>query len=390
MVKYRYITYLLTICLVCLISAPAFGFEITHMDGSYVSDNGTDLATNPPTSPVPLEMITDTLSDNIAGHLSSHQVGFQIPATSTETGVLRGRFVVITLPPEFDVSTVDSVSYRDTDYEFPDPVIKRIYIYSHSVLVRFNRKFHGPREPYFAYITLHSVTNSTLADDFRVVVKVDNSDGRTLAGPDHSEYFTIFPDEASHMAIFPLGDQYLRAGEGLQFSSAIVDQYDNPIESTEAHWSLHPDYDLIGEIYGSFLQATTVGTGRVVAQSGSLTAVSDIIFVTNGDLARLHIDHENDSITAGEPLNNDVIIEAVDQYGNRVVDYAGIVWFSSNDPKEEIEDDEANPYQFAPEDQGRRVFSGIRFLFKTAGQVVLSVTDGTLESSCLMRPFISS
>ncbi len=361
-------------------------YGITYIDEPYQSQpyskDSPDKCPSCPRLPVQLNSVTDSLSDNTVGHIASHQVGFLIPDYAFwPYGLLRGRQIVITLPPDFDVTSVTSVTYRDTDDDSDDPKIAWVYIYSESVVIRFNDAMPGPDGDYFVYITLHSIANPITAGQFRAVVKVDNIFGQTIAGPNFSEPFQVIPNEPNAVEITPKEDLFLKAGDGVQFEGLVIDQYGNQIEGAQLNWGLHPELDQIGIMYGSFLQTTTSGIGRVRVEYGDLAASSGLITVTHGEAQAISIISEPDSVTAGQGLNIDIEIEILDSYDNLVEDYQGAVWFSSDDPQAEIEYDEENPYQFTPEDRGRKVFSGEQFVFKTAGQRILTVTDNEITNT---------
>jgi hypothetical protein len=361
-------------------------YGITYIDESYQSQpyskDSPDKCPSCPRLPVQLNSVTDSLSDNTAGRIASHQVGFLIPDYAFwPYGLLRGRQIVITLPSDFDVTSVTSVTYRDTDDDSDDPEIAWVYIYSESVVIRFNDALPGPDGNYFVYITLRSITNPIAAGRFQAVVKVDNIFGQTIAGPNFSEPSQVIPDEPSAVEMIPKEDLFLKAGDGVRFEGLVIDQYGNQIEGAQLSWGLYPELDQIGIMYGSFLQTTTSGIGRVRAEYGDLAANSGLITVTHGEAQAIFITSEPDSVTAGHGLNMDIEIEILDSYGNLVEDYQRAVWFSSDDPQAEIEYDEKNPYQFTPEDRGRKIFPGEQFVFKTAGQRTLTVSDEELTAA---------
>lgn len=373
--KFRFYQNIVVVLFLFYGQLAAAEYGITVVEQPYQSKTDQPLTTNCLNLPLELAQITDTLSDNTAGRIVDHQIGFKLPVSECfPKGLLRGRQVVITLPPEFDVTTITSVSYRDTD-EDDDPEISWIYVYSESIVIRFSDALPGPRGLFYLYITLHGITNSTTAGDFRAVVRVDNFFGQTIAGPNHSDYFSIVPDEPVSLRVIPDQDLFLTAGEGVAFTAVGVDRFGNPTSNADVIWSISGELDPIGVLYDSFLQATTVGVGRVQAQGGNLTAKSGLISVSPGSAAMITISQDEQSATAGNGLDKDIEVEITDHFGNRVRGYTGAVWFETDDHQAEVFHDDENPYQFTPEDQGRKVFSGQQFVFKTAGQQELTVTD---------------
>lgn len=294
-------------------------FEISYSDKAYVSLNLSAGDFTPP-RPIRLLDITDSLSDEVVGREAVHQVGFQLPHFEYQpAGLLRGRQVVITFPPEFDVSTIQHVSYWDTD-ESHDPKIEAVFVYSHTVVIRFKDDVPGPIEPHYAYIKLYTIDNPTLAGDFRVVVSVDNKLGQTIAGPDHSAPFSIIPGEAVSLVISPVDDMTLRAGEGIVFEAATADQYGNPIDIALVEWSLDPDRDPIGQLFGPFFLATTAGQGRVIARIDAMEAYSGLITVVSGEFAALGIELDETQFI-GNGFRGQAQVAALDAYGNRIEDF---------------------------------------------------------------------
>jgi hypothetical protein len=378
------IKHLLFILLLVFISRGALAqdFGITYVDQPYESipsDTNLELS---PSHPLQLNNITDTLYDQVVGHFTSHQVGFQLPSYDFyPAGCLAGRQVVMTFPPEFDVKTITSVRYRDTDNSTADPKISWVYVYSHTVVIRFYSTIPGPRSSQFAYITLSSIKNPTVARDFRVVVEIDNTSRKTVVGPNFSAPFYTLPDAPHAIAIHPDSDLTLTAGDGVQFFANVVDQYANIIPDMPLSWALDPRLDTIGTIYGPFLQTSYAGQGRVLVNSGDLSAVSGLISVLPAAPSGIIISDDPDTTEAGFALHKDITTTIVDRFGNRVNGYRGTVWFVSDDPNAEITHNEANPYQFTAADQGRKVFPGAEFVFHRSGQRTLTARTPAFEAS---------
>jgi len=363
------------------VTAMAQGYGLSFIDEPYQPKASTTAGTSTPI-PETLQYITDSLISYRVADTTFHQVGFQIPAGGWPGGgLLGGRMVVITLPSDFDLSTISAIWYSDTDHSNDNAYIEWVYVYSESVVVLFSEEFPGPVYPYYAYLTLRSVGNSVRADNYQIVVQIDDVFGTTLAGPNFSQEFILEPDEPVSLSIAPAGDLDLIAGDSQQFTAAAVDRFDNPISSDNISWAIDLVNDIIGNLSGSFFKATTVGSGRVMAQSGDLTAYSGYITVSPGTPAAFNISSDSYSATAGLVLNGDVIVEVVDSFANRVVDYDKAVWFSSSDTEAEFYHDETNPYQFNGANQGRRIFAGSQFVFKTAGTQILTVQDGSIDGS---------
>ncbi len=357
-------------------------YGISYSDQPYKPQSGWDSISLCPPVPVAVELITDTISDPAVGHRASHQIGFRIPDLSyNPAGVLQGRQVVIAFPPEFTLGTIDSVSYRDTDDRSTDPVIAWVYVYSQAVVVRFGETVPGPGNLSFAYITLHHVTNAQVADDYRVTVQIENKISQLVAGPNFSESFGLLAGPPVALTVIPKEDLLLKAGEGVTFSAWSADQYGNPVAPGAASWSLDPSHEIIGRLSGGSLLATKVGVGRILARMGEMTAASGLLTVTPGPANSIILAHDSETVLPGQPLAHGVGVEIADIFGNRVVDYAGTIWFTSNDPLAVLTHGQSNPYQFTVSDQGRKLFPGNEFIFRTAGTRGLMVTDGTASGS---------
>ncbi|NMC43944.1 MAG: hypothetical protein GYA46_08490 [candidate division Zixibacteria bacterium] len=210
----RNILYFIVIALIASSSTWGGGYGITYLDTPYQSQGVVDSINAIPPLPAELKLVTDTLANDTVGRITAHQVGFQLPPyTFNSGGLLRGRQAVVTFPTEFGLRTIDSVTYRDTDSLSPDPQITWVFVYSQSVVVRFSEDVPGPNGPYFIYLTFHSVTNATTATDHHVSVKIDNTFGQTVAGPALSESFALTADLPAGLSLSPTEDLTLTAGD---------------------------------------------------------------------------------------------------------------------------------------------------------------------------------
>jgi hypothetical protein len=313
---------LYSLLIIVTISSVALGQELTpnRIEEAYLSSVSAQKGNNPPPS-IDLQNITDTLSDYVIGHAAVHRIGFQLPFFDDRpVGLLRGRRIVITFPSEFDLSTIEAVSYSDTDDESDDPRIESIDIYSNSIVVQFKDKIPGPENPNFAHIILHSLNNPMKVGDYQVIVAMENHLGQTIAGPGYSEPFTIISSQAVTLEITPTDDLTLRAGEGISFEAEAVDQYGNPIPTGMIEWSFDHDLDSVGQFYGSFLLATRTGQGRVIARVDDLEARSGLITVLPGDFAVLDIELQETQFI-GHPFKGIARVIVYDEYGNIVTDF---------------------------------------------------------------------
>lgn len=290
------------------------GSAVYFSEPSYSTDSNDLLATWSPPEPGILTDVTDSLLNNTVGQQSDHQIGFRLPPDCDDCGGwLKGRFVIITFPPGFELAGLDSVSYHDTSLDEKDPDISSVCVFSQSVAIRFRKKIGGPSGSHFAYLTLHGVKNDTIAENYEVIVSINNSNGRIVAGPNSSSPFSLIPDEPVTIGIRPFEDLELIAGETIIFSAGMVDQYGNRISDLVADWGIDPDHDPIGSMVGPVFTATTAGIGRVMAEVGELSAYSGFITVSTQELALLEISWP-EQIRAGQSFEFQ-ITNARDEFG---------------------------------------------------------------------------
>jgi len=320
----RNILYFIVIALIASSSTWGGGYGITYLDTPYQSQGVVDSINAIPPLPAELKLVTDTLANDTVGRITAHQVGFQLPPyTFNSGGLLRGRQAVVTFPTEFGLRTIDSVTYRDTDSLSPDPQITWVFVYSQSVVVRFSEDVPGPNGPYFIYLTFHSVTNATTATDHHVSVKIDNTFGQTVAGPALSESFALTADLPAGLSLSPTEDLTLTAGDQVLFATHLFDQYGNQAGDGPVVLGLDPNLDSIGVLYGHYLFARLSGVGRVVAQYGELTASSGLITVVPGPAAIFGIALDATQF-AGHPFIGSPTVTVYDQFHNVKTDFSSL------------------------------------------------------------------
>ncbi|MGQ4808229.1 hypothetical protein NKDENANG_01605 [Candidatus Entotheonellaceae bacterium PAL068K] len=106
-------------------------------------------------------------------------------------------------------------------------------------------------------------------------------------------------------------DVVMRAGETVTFSAAGYDAYGNPVP-IEPIWSLQGMIGAIDAKQGMF-QATTVGSGTVVAVVGPIAGIT-AVQVETGAAARLQLDPRTVTLTAGDQLP--LSLAVFDAYNN--------------------------------------------------------------------------
>jgi len=331
---------------------------------------------------IPLEGVTDSLTNYAVSQNADHRVQFLYPTLNYQPeGLYRTRWIGIAFPAGFDLSAIDTVTLTETDPVSNTPDIKAVWVYRQTVLIYFAKNLPDFQPGTKIFIDLGPITNPAKAREYTISVRLINRFGMIIAGPTPSEPFSIAPGDAATLEIRPSNDTTLRAGAGIYFQAFMVDQFGNELETADADWMLDPSMDDIGTIYGSFLQVTVPGEGRVMAKVDTLEARSGVITVLPGTAAVVSIETDAFAVNRGEPLANDITVEIRDRFGNRKTDFTGPVWFTSSDPFAEILHNETNPYQFTSQDAGRAVFAGSEFVFGTIGVQALTVTDGSLSAS---------
>jgi plastocyanin len=103
----------------------------------------------------------------------------------------------------------------------------------------------------------------------------------------------------------------ISAGEKLDFTAKGYDAYGNPV-GIEPTWSLQGGIGEIDPTQGTF-QATTVGSGTVIAVVGTIAGLSPVK-VAPGPVARLQLEPQSVALTAGEEVS--LTLTAYDAHNN--------------------------------------------------------------------------
>jgi len=362
-------------------AASAQDYPIVYSGGPYQPQTPSLAPGTCPPEPAPLDSVTDSLSDYVVGQKAVHRIGFMYPDLNGKPwGLAKGRQVVVTFPDLFILSSIAAVSVRDTDPDLEPPPVESVFVYSHTVVIRFVENLSDYPQGTFFFISLDRVSSPTIAGDYAVSVSLENRHGQTVAGPAQSGSFRILSGQPNAMRISPSADTTIHAGQGILFEAIVTDRYGNRVEGVVVRWSLDPVYDSIGALFGSLLYATKTGAGKVVARAEPLEATSGLITVLPGEAAALVMTADADTASAGVPLAYDIALQINDRFGNRKTDYVGAPWFASDDSLAEIVHNETNPYRFTRQDAGRKVFGGEQFVFNTQGSRTLTATDGVLAA----------
>ncbi|MBN2227788.1 MAG: hypothetical protein JW763_10550 [candidate division Zixibacteria bacterium] len=264
---------------------------------------------------------------------SCPQFGFSV---TTENGVVHEFDIYrlhITVPPggvpdrgglafhfpgEFNLNYINSVTYSD-NYAGPDLDIRAAFVFDNILALRFGL---GQSPPPGTIITLTAamIRNPIQAAEYQLTGVMFNRFLFVVAGPVFSERFTIFPGDPTELAIEPSDPVTIHAGEIRIFKAIASDRFGNPLSELDCDWSFDPDSVVLGTIDEGYLQATTVGQGKVRATCGEMTAVSNMITVLPGEFNALILDIDETQFV-GYPLLGPATLTVYDGYGNVVTDF---------------------------------------------------------------------
>lgn len=128
---------------------------------------------------------------------------------------------------------------------------------------------------------------------------------------------------------------------------------------------------------------TTPVTYTVVAEDGSKQKWQIIVKKELGPLHHFTISGYPESTIAGENFgNSDITITACDVNDKIKYDYLGEVYFMSTDSNTKVilPCSDKNKYSFTEEDQGSHCFPGDSFKLITAGEQIITITDGLISA----------
>lgn len=324
-----------------------------------------------------LSTVTDTLNSGRVGVADTHLIGFTL---TTQQVPFDGK-IIISFPPEFDLSAVKSVFYSDTDFAHPDPSVDSIIITGQEITVLLDSTGQPAALGARINLLIPAIRNATVAGFYSVTVTIADRQGRILDGPNVSQPFTLSPGPAITLVISPDTDLAVSAGSVIPFQARAQDQFGNPIPASAFTWALLFTPDSIGQLTGSSLLATKTGTGRVEVTSGTLKDTSGLITVTPAEAARFMLTGTPDTVNAGQGWPGQVTVSVFDRFDNRKTDYVGAVYFLGTDVTDSVPYGPTNRYQFLPADNGQKSFLGTQFKFFSAGSHILTVGDDLLTAS---------
>ncbi|HPM36113.1 MAG TPA: hypothetical protein PK186_00985 [candidate division Zixibacteria bacterium] len=162
-------------------------------------------------------------------------------------------------------------------------------------------------------LVIADVINPQTAGYYQAAGLAFDRQGMILAGPVLSDPFRIYPRAIQSLEVFPAADTTVTAGTLLAFGAAGYDEFGNRVDDPPVSWSLMEG--AIGTVSGNTLATRTVGSGRVQATLGGLTALSGLITVIAGPAALLDFDVPPQQLV-GQPLFGPARVLVFDACGN--------------------------------------------------------------------------
>jgi len=282
------------------------------------TDQSADLATHGTATLTDFVLMA---GDSTVGARTDYTLSFVIASSDIRRLWLSG--FLFLFPEQYDLSDATIIGVDD------DIPCYSYHIYKRDItdnLVRidiypwWDDKCDGDTTSIAFTVSMSGITNPEPAGEYDVVGLAFNKYTNLLAGPTRSAPITINGGALAGLEVLPAGDLDLIAGDMVEFSAVGVDAYGNAVADVQAEWSLDSNGGPIGTLTGSTLQATTVGSGTVLAEAEGFTASSGLITVAAGPLARLELEVNPDQFVR-VPLQAPATISLYDTFGNPVYDY---------------------------------------------------------------------
>jgi len=375
----RIVSILLLILAISTLPSKIYAGNDTFDLELYESHLAADIdSTVPPAPDIP--DLVDSLKTGIVARNDVHFLSFTV-----DGGFLSpGGEVVVSFPSSFTVTGIDTIVYTDNDEFNTDFVITDMAFGARSVKFTLDSIGTAPASGSDVTVRMDSIVSPTVAQDYQVVVSVFDSLGNLLAGPTLSSEFNISPDTLAKLNIYPSNIQNITAGNTVKYSFIATDDYDNELDDLAASWSVIPGGGVTaGSIStdGVFL-GTTAGFSRINCEVDYLADTSEIIYVFAGPFDHFDVTGFPVTVMAGSELDDSILVEAKDVYGNLVSQYEGDIWFETTDASAVITPNSENPYEMtALADTGDVRFPGSAFVFMTDGLHEIYLTDGINQSA---------
>ncbi len=132
---------------------------------------------------------------------------------------------------------------------------------------------------------------------------------------------------------------------------------------------------------GSASQTLTNAVPTVLRGSAAGVVVETTIVVQPGFLGRFEMSGYPDTTIAGDLFPDPVTVVVFDVFGNQKTNYGDWVYFTSSDPLAVLPYTVSSKYQFVPIDSGSHSFDGSGFSLRTAGEPIITITDGAVSDT---------
>jgi len=332
--------------------------------------------------------LRDSLSIGIVGRADRHNIIFTIG----DSLIQPLSALIFTFPDSFDLTNLDSLSYFDSDTLNIDFAVDAFTAAGGSVRLDLDSLGTAPDTGSIITIILDSIVSPKVAHTYQIAVSAVDSTGMLIAGPTLTQVFQIFPDSLDSIAISPSEPEPVPAGNSIPFTCGRWDQYGNSLSDPVPAWSISGIPE--GNAPNGQISEEGVFTGRYAGSSRIFCEVDSLVDSVTVEVLNSIFDHFMvsgfpDSTTAGWPLADSIIVEALDLYGNLVLDFDGTVWFVTTDSAADVLPTSMSPFTIADFDSGRVAFPGSSFIFKTAGLHQIYLTDGGANSevfTILVKP----
>ncbi|UCC81046.1 MAG: hypothetical protein JSW64_06725 [Candidatus Zixiibacteriota bacterium] len=317
--------------------------------------------------------VIDSLTNSIVAAVDTHKVGF----TTTLTALSDSAIIWITFPAGFDISGISEIEYYDNDgnNNSNEPQVSSWEDIGQTLKCYLSSGSDPAAAGYRISLEIHDIVNKSVTGSYTVNVFASDSLENINHGPADSAPFTLLPDELDHIIISPGWDTTVAAGSSIFFSADGYDQYNNIINGLIFSYAV--TVDSCGNIVNGIFTANKLGECRVTASSGGIIDSSGVIEVVPGPFGRFAITGTPAQRIAGAAFPNPVVVRVYDIRDNIKYDYAGIIWFQSDDPNATLPFDSGNPFNFPVDSAGVAAFAGGGFILETAGSRIVAVTDGT-------------
>ncbi len=305
-------------------------------------------------------------------------VRYEIKFTLENDSLRGGSRIEIDFPIGYYLGTIDSISFADFNDSLTDFTIRDFTIEERHLSISLDSLEILPPPGTRSVITLFSINNPQVADDYQILLTLLTDDSQLLALPELSEPLSIRPGPLSSFKLSPKGIQQVRAGTTFQFSIETKDAFGNllSIPGSSISWGVIGAPASTGVVENGSFQAQHTGASRVFASYQTFADTSGLVYVLPGAFAYFRLGGGADTTIAGSAWLNgadDVVITAYDLFGNVNYEFTGQVYFAASDPLAQLPYTQSSPLTFGTSDLGIKTITGSSFKFFTAGRHSLTL-----------------